>query len=82
MFFHKSKKKISDFKKLPKIVENFRLYELDELSFPGWEIIFKNYTPNLIFFGHKKCLLVTSLKFSWSECLWEPRCKLHTLYAD
>ena len=51
MFFHKSKKKISDFKKLPKIVENFRLYELDELSFPGWEVIFKNYVPKMKFLG-------------------------------
>ena len=51
MFFHKSKKKISDFKKLPKIVENFTLYELDELSFPGWEVIFKNYIPKLRFLG-------------------------------
>ena len=51
MFFHKSKKKISDFKKLPKIVENFTLYELDELSFPGWEVIFKNYVPKMKFLG-------------------------------
>ena len=51
MFFHKSKKKISDFKKLPKIVENFRLYKLDELSFPGWEVIFKNYIPKMKFLG-------------------------------
>ena len=51
MFFHKSKKKISDFKKLPKIVQNFKSYELDELSFPGWEVIFKNYTPKVKFLG-------------------------------
>ena len=51
MFFHKSKKKISDFKKLPKIVQNFKSYELDELSFPGWEVIFKNYTPKVRFLG-------------------------------
>ena len=51
MFFHKSKKKISDFKKLPKIVQNFKTYEIDELSFPGWEVIFKNYTPKLKFLG-------------------------------
>jgi len=51
MFFHKSKKKVSDLKKLPKIVENFTLYELDELSFPGWEIIFKNYVPKMKFLG-------------------------------
>ena len=51
MFFHKSKRKISDFKKLPKIVENFTLYELDELSFPGWEVIFKNYVPKMKFLG-------------------------------
>ena len=51
MFFHKSKKKISDFKKLPKIVQNFKSYELDELSFPGWKVIFKNYIPKVRFLG-------------------------------
>ena len=51
MFFHKFDKTVSDLEKLPNIIENFPTFSLDELSFPGWEVIFKNYTPIMKFLG-------------------------------
>ena len=51
MYFHKFNKNINDLEKLPKIIENFSIYNLDELEFPGWEIIFQNYVPKMKFLG-------------------------------
>lgn len=51
MFFHNPENKIIDFNSLPTIIENFPLYNLDELSFPGWEVIFKNNIPRMKFLG-------------------------------
>ena len=33
------------------IITNFQIYNLDELSMPGWEVIFKNYIPKMKFLG-------------------------------
>jgi radical SAM superfamily enzyme YgiQ (UPF0313 family) len=51
MFFHKFSNDVSQFEKLPKIIENFITVDLDQLAIPGWEIIFKNYTPKMSFLG-------------------------------
>ena len=51
MYFHKFDKQINDLKNLPKIIENFPTFSLDELEFPGWEVIFKNYIPKMKFLG-------------------------------
>jgi len=51
MFFHQFNKTVKDLEKLPNIIENFPTFGLDELSFPGWEVIFKNYTPKMKFLG-------------------------------
>ena len=51
MYFHKFDKTLNDLKNLPKIIENFPTYNLDELEFPGWEVIFQNYTPKMKFLG-------------------------------
>ena len=49
MFFHTYKEK--EFNKLSKIIENFPVVDLDELSIPGWKVIFKNYVPRMSFLG-------------------------------
>ena len=51
MYFHKFDKTLNDLKNLPKIIENFPTYNLDELEFPGWEVIFQNYIPKMKFLG-------------------------------
>lgn len=51
MFFHKFEKTLNDIKNFPKIIENFPIYNLDDLAYPGWEVIFKNYIPKMKFLG-------------------------------
>lgn len=51
MYFHNRKLTIDLIKDFPKIIENFKIYDLDELSIPGWEVIFKNYIPKMKFLG-------------------------------
>ena len=51
MFFHKFDKDIEYIKKLPNIIENLPLIDLDKLSIPDWKIIFKNYIPKMKFIG-------------------------------
>ena len=51
MFFHNLKIDENFLNNIPKIIENNKSYELDELSHPGWEIIFKNYIPKMKFLG-------------------------------
>jgi radical SAM superfamily enzyme YgiQ (UPF0313 family) len=51
MYFHKRNLSYKLFENLPSILENFQIYNLDELSMPGWEVIFKNYIPKMKFLG-------------------------------
>ena len=51
MYFHKFDIKANELNNLPNIIENFPTYDLDELEFPGWETIFKNYVPTMKFLG-------------------------------
>lgn len=52
MFFHKFNKKLDFIKKLPNIIINSSTVPLDELSFPGWDVIFKEYVPKMKFIGN------------------------------
>ena len=43
MFFHNFKMSIQEIKKLPQIISDFEVLNIDKLSMPGWETIFKLY---------------------------------------
>ena len=51
MYFHKRNLVDELSINVPKIIENFKIYNLDELSMPGWEVVFKNYIPSMKFLG-------------------------------
>ena len=51
MFFHKFDKDVEYIKKLPNIIDNLPLIDLDKLSIPDWKVIFKNYIPKMKFIG-------------------------------
>jgi radical SAM superfamily enzyme YgiQ (UPF0313 family) len=51
MFFHTFISKENEFHKLPKIIENTPIVDLDRLAIPGWKVIFKNYIPRMSFLG-------------------------------
>ena len=45
---------------LPKIIENFPTIELDNLSLPGWEAVFKNFIPRMKFLGNKPAININA----------------------
>lgn len=51
MFFHTFISKENEFHKLPKIIENTPIVDLDRLAIPGWKVVFKNYIPRMSFLG-------------------------------
>ena len=51
MFFHKFNLDIDEISKLPEMIKNFKIYDIDELSIPGWETIFKVVKPSMKFLG-------------------------------
>ena len=60
MYFHNFKKNTSDLLELPKIIENFPTIELDNLSLPGWEAVFKNFIPRMKFLGNKPAININA----------------------
>ena len=56
MYFHKFNLDTSDLENLPKIIENFPTFDINELAMPGWETIFKNYIPKMKFLGDGPCI--------------------------
>ncbi len=70
MFFHKFNKSITDLKELPKVIENFPIVDLDKLSFPGWEVIFKNYTPKMKFLGSGPAININASRGCPYSCFY------------
>ncbi len=70
MFFHNFSKDIIYIKNLPNIIENFPIVELDQLSFPGWEVIFKNYIPKMKFIGSGPAINIYASKGCPYSCFY------------
>ncbi len=70
MFFHKFNKDKEYLEKLPNIVENFPTYELDELAFPGWKVIFDHYTPVMKFIGKGPAISMYASKGCPYSCFY------------
>ena len=70
MFFHNFHLTEDFIKNIPKIIENNNSYELDELSFPGWDIIFKNYIPKMKFLGKGPAVNIFASKGCPYQCFY------------
>ena len=70
MFFHKFNKELDFLKTLPNIIENFPIVPLDELSFPGWDIIFKEYVPKMKFLGNGPAINIYASKGCPYSCFY------------
>ena len=70
MFFHNLKIDENFLNNIPKIIENNKSYELDELSHPGWEIIFKNYIPKMKFLGKGPAVNIYASKGCPYQCFY------------
>ena len=70
MFFHKLKMDISFLDTLPDLIENNKNYDLDELSYPAWEVIFKDYTPKMKFLGKGPAITIYASKGCPYQCFY------------
>jgi len=70
MFFHNFSNDEFEFEKLPTIVENFPVVDLDQLSIPGWEIIFKNYIPKMSFLGRGPAVNINASRGCPYSCFY------------
>ena len=70
MFFHKLSMDFDFFDKLPNLIENNKFYDLDELSFPAWEIIFKDYIPKMKFLGKGPAITLYASKGCPYQCFY------------
>ena len=70
MFFHEFNKEIDFVKKLPNLIINFPSVPLDELSFPGWEVIFKEYVPKMKFIGNGPAINIYASKGCPYSCFY------------
>ena len=60
MFFHNFNYKKEELEKLPNLIKNFKTIDLNELSLPGWEIIFKFTKPKMKFLGPGNSIYIQS----------------------
>jgi anaerobic magnesium-protoporphyrin IX monomethyl ester cyclase len=70
MFFHKLNIDDDFLNNIPKLIENTKSYNLDELSYPGWEIIFKNYIPKMKFLGKGPAINIYASKGCPYQCFF------------
>jgi len=70
MFFHKLTMKDGFFEKLPNLIENHKIYDLDELSYPAWEVIFKDYIPKMKFLGKGPAITIYASKGCPYQCFY------------
>lgn len=70
MFFHNLTMDSNFFDKLPNLIENNKLHDLDELSFPAWETIFKDYIPKMKFLGKGPAITIYASKGCPYQCFY------------
>jgi len=70
MFFHKFEIDQNFLNSIPKIIENKKSYNLDELNYPGWEIVFKNYVPKMKFLGKGPAVNIYASKGCPYQCFY------------
>lgn len=70
MFFHKLEMDNNFLNTLPDLIENTKSYDLDELSYPAWEVIFKNYIPKMKFLGKGPAITIYASKGCPYQCFY------------
>ena len=70
MFFHKLEININSLVALPDLIENNKSYDLDELSYPAWEVIFKDYIPKMKFLGNGPAITIYASKGCPYQCFY------------
>jgi len=70
MFFHKFNMTIENIIKLPNQIENLNLVDINELSVPGWDVVFKNYIPKFKFLGDEPAVNINASRGCPYSCFY------------
>ena len=70
MFFHNFDYKKEELEKLPNLIKNFKTIDLNDLSLPGWEIIFKYIKPKMKFLGSGNSIYIQSSRGCPYPCFY------------
>ena len=70
MFFHKFNLTIDQINKLPNKISNLKSIDINELSDPGWETIFENYTPKFKFLSNNPSVNINASRGCPYSCFY------------
>ncbi len=70
MYFHALEINNNFLTSIPKLIQNNKFYELDKLSYPGWEVIFENYIPKMKFLGSGPAVNIYASKGCPYKCFY------------
>ena len=70
MFFYNFNKSIEEIKNLPKLISNFKIVDINDLSTPGWEIIFHYYKPKMKFLGNGPAINIMASRGCPYSCFY------------
>ena len=70
MFFHNFNLNVNEIKNLPYRIQDFKVYDIDELSIPGWKEIFKFIKPRMKFLGKGNSIYLQSSRGCPYPCFY------------
>ena len=70
MFFHKFNLTIDQISKLPNKISNLKSIDINDLSDPGWETIFENYTPKFNFLSNNPSVNINASRGCPYSCFY------------
>ncbi|MDC0851291.1 radical SAM protein [Candidatus Pelagibacter sp.] len=70
MFFHNFDLNIDKIRNLPSKIKNFKIYDINELSIPGWKEIFKFVKPRMKFLGKGNSIYIQSSRGCPYPCFY------------
>ena len=70
MFFHNFKMSVEEIKKLPQVISNFQVFDINKLSMPGWETIFRLYKPKMKFLGRGPAINIIASRGCPYSCFY------------
>ncbi len=70
MFFHKFNLSKEEIESLPNSIENLKVIDINDLADPGWDIIFKKYTPKHKFLGKEPAVNINASRGCPYSCFY------------
>lgn len=70
MFFYNFNLSLNELNLLPNLINNFKNIDINNLSIPGWEVIFKLYTPKFKFLGNKPAVNINASRGCPYSCFY------------